>query len=710
LLTGWGSRLESRAADDLREATSLKFAPADAAFYSTVLRNKEQVEIFLASNAYDRLRRIPLVTFGLSMLDGQWQNSEEEAVLMLKDWWDKQENRKLVDVVLDAVSHEIFLYGDRNYIELLRAAQELQQGIRKLQFAAAQQGDGSDVSKEELHELILPFLKKLGAMKLPTTVVGFKVSNPAAVNAEIDRLETLLNELIERQTELQILKGHLKRETIGDGSFLTLSLTGSLIPWEALAPDAQEYLDEQVQGLISKLKASFSLGVKDGYLLVCVGESVDHLRRMGQGPLLVDRQELAPLRQHADRRVTSVAYASGEFAEMSNSASRQLDDLVANLEAFAPLSELDEETTNAALAEVREFVTEVKSFIPKAGTGMTFAFLTDRGYESFRYDWTENRVLDGSHTLDILNHVGGDPLAFVAARGKYAPEDYEWCVKWIGRIWRRAEPIALERFTPEERQQFEQIRDRAIPLLKRFDQTTRESLLPALRDGQVALVVDGKAKSRQWQAELPSTRVPLPMLEFAMVYGVSDPAALRQAAREYFAITQEALRAAHELSDQQVPLVELASPEVSNTNNGDLYRYPLPAPLALDAQVAPNAGLSEKILVFSLLPDQTKRLLASTPWKGAGTIAATDRSLAAASYCNLAGVFTTITPWINYGVRVAVQTQAEELPQLQMAAQMVAGNLTPITDLLKCLGESASVTYVEGDALVTHSATYFADQ
>jgi hypothetical protein len=75
----------------------------------------------------------------------------------------------------------------------------------------------------------------------------------------------------------------------------------------------------------------------------------------------------------------------------------------------------------------------------------------------------------------------------------------------------------------------------------------------------------------------------------------------------------------------------------------------------------------------------------------------------------VAGFLDAVTPWINYGVRIVGQSQADGNPQAQVAMQMVAGNVTPIMDLLKCFGETASVTYIDGDVIVTHSATNFVD-
>ena len=45
--------------------TSLKLIPADAAFYSTTLRTREQFEAVTESNAWAKIKQMPMVQMGL---------------------------------------------------------------------------------------------------------------------------------------------------------------------------------------------------------------------------------------------------------------------------------------------------------------------------------------------------------------------------------------------------------------------------------------------------------------------------------------------------------------------------------------------------------------------------------------------------------------------------------------------------------------------
>ena len=703
-----GVGLPAVSGEDLRETTSLKFAPTNASFYATLLRNKEQFEIFLGSNTYNKLRNLPLVNFGLSAFQGQWDNPTNDELRMFKEQWEKEENQQLAELLLDAVSQEIFFYGDDRFTDALKLGQEFQRMVRSFQVRAAQErAENPEVEQKLIDE----GLALLDQFKMPSVMVGFRLTNTKAAEAQLDRLEKLLGEVLSQQPELQPIKDRLKRENIDGSSFLVLPLDASLIPWDQI-PEESRLDDKTISKLkltVSTLKLTISLGIKNGYLLLTIGESTDPVKRLGTGKLLVDRPEMEPLRKHADKRIVNVGYASGQFLAQANSVSGQIDDMVAYAEMLLPLAQLEEDTTAAITADVKTLATELKSFIPKPGSMTGFSFLTDRGFEGFQYNWGEDKTLDGTQKLSILDHVGGDPVAFTVGRSKYSPESYDWVAKWAGKIWQHGEKVASAKLEGEEKQHFEQVRDRVLPLIKRFDKVTREQLLPALKDGQAAIVLDTKARSKQWQRELPTTRIELPMFELAIVCGVSDSAALKRAGAEYLSIAQEALDIVHVQFENEAVNIKIPQPILESTSAGEIYSYAIPEEAGVDAQVAPNVGLSQDTLTLSAFPAQTKRLLKAAAAKRLGPLSKADQPLARASYFNVAGVIDVITPWVNYGVRIAGQVDGEDNPQMKMAAQMVAGNVTPILELFKSFGEYTSVTYIEGDAVVTHSATFLMD-
>ena len=63
------NRLPAQAADLAEQAHSLRKVPADAAFYSSSLRLKEQWDAFVGSKAYGKLMEIPLVQLAKMQVD-----------------------------------------------------------------------------------------------------------------------------------------------------------------------------------------------------------------------------------------------------------------------------------------------------------------------------------------------------------------------------------------------------------------------------------------------------------------------------------------------------------------------------------------------------------------------------------------------------------------------------------------------------------------
>ena len=338
------------AADSVLETSALKYAPEDAAFYWSRMRMREQVEAVVNSKAVAKLLEWPL----LKEAREQWATLQEAAgapdVGELKEFFDLPENKQLQELLLDAISHEVFVIGDAGYPKVMEQMNALSREMNALQIEGGEAPDS-----EKIGEL---FLEHLDQLRIPSTLIGFKLRDAKAAEPQLARLEALLAEQIEMQPpEWQ---GRLKRETIGETEFLTLRLDGSLIPWDQLKPAEGEGPDpkqmEEVKEAISKLQLVVSVGVRDGYLLVAIGPSSASLKTLGEGKLLRDRPELAPLRKHAAKPFTSVSYVSQKMMQSSNSLDRQIDSYVAMAEQGLPLSGLDPNLQVEMLADARRWL------------------------------------------------------------------------------------------------------------------------------------------------------------------------------------------------------------------------------------------------------------------------------------------------------------------------------------------------------------------
>src|SRR4051794_6206200 len=89
------------AQESLRESTSLQFIPADAAFYSSTLRLREQYRLLADSNAMKQLLDMPIAQDARKKFDALWGDDSNQQVAIAKAVLDQPENKQLVELLKD---------------------------------------------------------------------------------------------------------------------------------------------------------------------------------------------------------------------------------------------------------------------------------------------------------------------------------------------------------------------------------------------------------------------------------------------------------------------------------------------------------------------------------------------------------------------------------------------------------------------------------
>ena len=495
---------------------------------------------------------------------------------------------------------------------------------------------------------------------------------------------------------------------------MALTLDGSMVPWDRIPFKDYEEKEGQFDNLVKKLKklqVTVSLVLRGDYLLFTVGETSDVLPAKAPGQRLLDRPELKPLAAYADKRLTAMSYVSKELRSTLGTTPKDIDELVELAKDFLKESDLNAEEKDSLGKDVTNLAKDIKSLLPVPGALVAFSFLNGRGMEGFAYDFTKQAKDVGSKPLTLMNHLGGSPLVAIVGRAVGLLEKYQMVAKWVKIADRHVDEILVPRLDGDQKDKYEQVIKVVHPFCERLDKVTRTLLLPALADGQCAFVLDGRLKSKQWFAAMPAAEKPLPMLEPAIVLGVSDAALLRRASTEYRSILNELLVKIRELNPE-FPEVEITPPKTSELKSGTLYSYPIPEHLGLDKQILPNAGLSERIAVLSISREHTERLLEKNPLKiDGGPLADPNKALVGAAYIRCEGIIDALVPWMQFGIR-AVQKQAGGEGDGQGAKPPWLGMLDQIPtalEVLKVFRTSTSAIYIEGDALVTHSETIVRD-
>jgi hypothetical protein len=299
----------------------------------------------------------------------------------------------------------------------------------------------------------------------------------------------------------------------------------------------------------------------------------------------------------------------------------------------------------------------------------------------------------------------------VVQRGKHSLAEYDLLVKWLKKGHGYFEDFGLPKMDDKQRDEYHKIMTAANPLLARLNQTTREMLFPALADGQLGIVVDAQEKSKRWLKAFPATEPALPMLEPALVVGVSDAELLKKAMSEYFAIANDAIAASADLSHGEIPKITLTAPQAQPSGAGTSYRYPLPDEWGVDNQVMPNAWLGKDLAILSLAPQQTDRLqtVSSALVHGLGQDAA--RPLGTFVTWDWAGTLTAGTPWIEFGIRRGLNQPNEDgsLPIDSLQTKLVIDQLRTTLEILKVFRGVTAVQYGQDGAHITHVESRFQD-
>jgi hypothetical protein len=683
--------------------TSLKLIPEDAAFYSSMLRNREQVDLIAKSKAWAKVKAMPIVQMGISMYQMQLGVSESGPG-KLQTALQNPEVRKVIDMATEAVSDEIFVYGDESCIDFLQLVQNVMNDMHygPVVMQANGEGGGPDVQKKVM---IASLAENVDLIGVPNFVVGFKVKNVDLAKEELIKLEMFGN-LLEANEKT---KGRFKKTKVGDRDFLVLTLDGEMVPWDQ-APMEQLRANEAEEGdvdkIIDKLKESklvLAIGVYGDYLLCSVGSSTDCIAKLGTGQRLIDRGEFKPLEKFLDRRLTGIGYVSEAMNQQINNPAKNIDGMLKLADKLLPAAKLSDEKEQKVRGDLEAFGKDIKELVPEPGAVMGVQFLSDRGVESFQYAWGDIGLLDGSKPLGLLQHVGGNPLLAIAGRKKIRMEDYDRVVKWAKVAYGYFEEFGLPNIPePDRSKKVEPFLKAALPWVVRLDKANREMLIPARMDGQSALVIDDKLQSKHFIASLPATDKPMPMIEPAIVLSVSDAKLLKQGLGEYREVINGLIDAARQIEGSKIP-PEIMIPEPKKTDGplGTSYVFALPEAWGVDKQIAPNIGISDQVAVFSVSPAQTERLLKVTPPSIGGVIggANADRALVIAGWLDWASLIDTASPWVDFAVdRAAAEKNIGDSQKKVIVDQVHTG-----LDVVRALRSITAECYMERDAFVTHS-------
>ncbi|MEN6449144.1 MAG: hypothetical protein ABFC96_01510 [Thermoguttaceae bacterium] len=692
--------------------TSLKLIPDDAAIYWSMMRNREQYDIIRNSKALAKFSEMPLVQMALGAYNMQLA-MPDSPVAKFDAVIHSPEYAKLIDLAIEMASEEIFLYGDKSAVDSVRLFQIVNAARSYSPLAGLAAGEATEEMQRKA--VIGALAKNTDLLKTPNLILGFKVKNLELAKEQLTKLETIINLKIQAAGIDEQMRGHFKKTKVGNYEFLVADLNGSMLPWDDAPLDEWKEMESQpgdVQKIVDRvkqMKVVIAIGLRDNYLICSIGPSLERLQKLTEGPRLADRPEFKPLDKFADKRLTTISYVSHAMNQQLNNQRKQLDDLLRVADQLLPASGLKSDQQKRIRTDAKAFTEDMKSLMPQAGAESSVSFLTDRGVEAYGYTWGDHGLIDASKPLSLLQHVGGNPLLGIVARQKPSMENYDMLVKWLKTgygYFRDFGLPAIKKQDPKEFEKTQKFLTAALPLFERMDKANREMLMPALADGQSALVIDGKLTTKRLVESMQPMEKSMPMVEPAMVLSVANPELLKKGMAEYRSIVNGLIDAVRKIEGTDVPPnLRIPEPQVTKTAVGTIYSFPFPAEWGVDKKIVLNFGLSDKVAVASVSHAHTERLLKQTPLSVGGVLTDTARPLAVAGWLDWAGIVDAATPWIDFAVHQAMVEQGIEDDQRTNWIDQ----LNTALSVLKVLRNVTTESYLDGDVLVLHTLAEIRD-
>lgn len=743
--------------------------PADAAFVSSTLRVREQWQRFVGSNAYAALRKLPAVARAVDTVE-ELKLQPGSPLSMFATFMELPENAQALELLDDMTSTDTFVYGEPSWIpviELFKKVQRVQNAAGILKGIAGSQGlDGLDLleMEEEMDDdddddddddeqdaprrkrdaaaprhpaihpvrlqadvldvplsaddittrlLVKTLADNVKLMVVPDTVWGFRTTKTEAGKSQLKRIEVLAKLVTQADPRLA---ESLKRVKVAGGEFVTFTITpdADLIRATAAAEDQPEEM-EKIIDRVAELRVVIALGMIGDRVILSIGDSIDHLEKLvqpgGEGRGLMATKPFAPLVAHKAKPITGISYSSQALQETLAPSAADIEQFATLADEIAEIADLPEEAADDARKGLARIAAGYKRRLTVPGPWLAYSFLSEQGYEGYVWDWARNQPLDGSKRLDLLEHTGGAPLAALAFRAKTDPQQFDDLVSWADMGWSFVRKYLVPKADEDGREKFAEFDEHVAPVVRKMAGILRAKILPALADGQIGFVIDGKTSTKKPHRDLPTAAEPLPLVEPAIVLGLTDPKLFREGLSDLFALTDDLVDAAREINPDGVPAdYRVPEPVKTKVDAGTLWSFALPAS-GIDEKVAPSIGVGESAAVFSLVPRQAGRLLARNRLETGAGLTKFEEPLAGAAAVDFAGLVDALEPWLVYLTRYGCVAQrdgrvdpGEELGSDDENAQatdaLAQGKV--LLQVIRSLRAAVAETAVQSDALVTH--------
>jgi hypothetical protein len=712
--------LSWRASAEEPMGNSLDFVPANVSFYSSSLQLQKQYEAITASSTYKKFIAVP----GVQMALGFWNMRyaiPDSPFAKWDRWVAVPENRQLAALGVDCLRDEVFFVGDEAWPMVLQLLTQAQNIVRVGQIAAAlDQGanhaEGAAPAGQEYitaaaRLLLNQQMENRQKLVIPSLLVGCKLRDISAVAPQLDRLEELTRHIL---AQFAIPQDCLSWQPVENSKFLTLNVNLASLAGEEIRTNIRSGIEQfrsriervpgEYQPLIdhfSSMNLVVSVGLRDKYLLATVGGSSGLIASLGQGDLLRQRREMEKIRPFQPRPVTAISFVSPEFVAEATSNRTAFQTFATALpEVFKELK-LDDQLKQRVLTDLEKFFKEAESQMPATGANVGVSFLTEKGSESYVYDWSAYPHIQSAKPLDILKHVGEHPLFLAAWRSQNNPAEYDFIIRWSKVAYGYFEELAVPKMSEHDRAEYTRWRGIVLPLLSRVDETLRKKIQPALADGQACFVLGTSSAATSWQREMPPANEALPLVEPAFVLAVSDEKLLREGAQELLAVGKDIYdRILTETHANGIPeaILDVSEVSLANAKGVQISKDYLQTVLGLNEKLAPTVVVTKDVAVLTLSAGNAERLLEATSVPVGGAIEKETQPLGLAARWDWSVLLKAVDPWVTYAGDIAAKTDNDN-PQAKYTVSQVKAAL----EALRGLGTMTMTGYQDNATWVYHN-------
>ncbi len=715
-----GNSVPKAIAQEPTEIVSLKLAPIDVDIYSVSLRMQEQWDRFLAGPVVKEFFEISAVENAMEQVRSEWSHRTGFGFNM-RIFLENPNSKEALAFLKDLLSTEVFLLGDKNVSKWYDAQGKLNAEFRSLSLSS------EGTVEEKAGAIVKKAVEITDALTIPTLVIGARCKEEDLALGKLDQLEALLQFGVASSSEGALILKHLDRIDDARGNRLQLRLDGTQIPWDSIPTNAafDEEAKENVREVIEKKSITVTIGMLDGFFILGLSPSGKALLELGKGKSILEHTEMQPVREALSRPLTSVSYSSDAMAKATFEASFNnffSRNVSANIAQLLPLLNGD--------SEMRDLVTDLVSdcnwldesiakLVPEFKGATSLSYLTADGWERHEYARTMDVVSDASSPLISLEHMGGDPMMFVAGRLQDRPEYFQLSRKIVQKLktrfdeaceldWSQVineiEPVTnsiwpgMNWDSAELSEYIDTIKEAADtfwPYLVRTADTWEKKFMPAMTGEHAIVLSSGNLAARQWFKDMPRSVDPLPLPELAIVSGIKNKSMVLDAFEDLFKICDEIVGSLREQEPESIPAdYKVPRPIKAESKLGEKYGYAIPDDCPFPKEMMPQVLFAGDYMIKSYSDKQSAALAGVKRLSiGKGVIVPSAKQ-SSASYVDLGRIFAFARPWVRYALIEGMESIEDSLLDASLPDNydLTGTDLLSAWEVLSKIGEFSSVT------------------